>query len=443
MELNPKWSWVETDSKQFSAALDAILNTDDNLFLIGPAGVGKSILLKIAYDHFRNVLVLGPTGISAANLSTDGVPATTIHSALKIPPVNVYNTLRLSNDAINLITRTKLILIDEISMVNASLMDFVLKASRLSSEFVKPRIIIFGDIFQLPPVRSDNIYAVSKYFDKIYDGNYFFFSARLYEKFKFKTFHLNEVYRQKDPVFKNALNRIRLGVCTQEDLDLINTRVVKNKQEFIDSHPYMLYLASTNKIVNKLNLQYTARPEFTKRITYEAILKGDFDIRNHPGLDYKIEIAQGQQVICTANNSEGGYQNGTLGIVEDVFEDFVRIRKQDGTVVYVIRQNWDKFEYFLDEETDEVTHKSVGSCNQIACKPAFAVTFHKSQGLTLDSIFIDLSSKFVPESGVYLALSRCRTLEGIGLSRPITMDDIIVSAEALEFMLENFDEENI
>lgn len=439
MELNPRWSWVETGSDKFSAALDAILNTEDNLLIFGPGGTGKSILLKIAFDHFQNVLVMGPTGISAANLSTDGVPATTIHSALKIPPVSVYNQIKHSHEAKRLMTRAKLILIDEVSMINASLMDFVLKATRLASDYVKPRIILFGDIFQLPPVRSDDIYAISKYFERIYDNKYFFFNARIYNKFKFKTIHLNEIYRQKDPVFKNALNRIRLGICNEEDLKLINTRVV-DKQKFLDEHPFVLYLASTNKTVNKLNAEYTSRPEFNKKIQYKAIIKDDFDIWNYPGLEEVITIAKGQQVMCTANNSEGGYQNGTIGIVEEVFEDMVRIRKQDGVSVYVIRQIWDKFEYKLDEKTDSISYKSIGSCTQIACKPAFAVTFHKSQGLTLDSIFIDLSSPFVPESGVYLALSRCRTLEGIGLSRPITMDDIKVSAEALEFMLDNFDE---
>ena len=440
MELNPKWSWVETGSKQFSAALDAILNTEDNLLILGAGGTGKSILLKIAFDHFRNVLVMGPTGISAANLSADGVPATTIHSALKIPPVNVYNQMSFSNEAINLMTRSKLILIDEVSMINASLMDFVLRSTRVGSNYIKPRIILFGDIFQLPPVRSDDIPAVSKYFDKMYDGKYFFFNARLYKKFKFKTFHLNEVYRQKDPVFKNALNRIRLGICDDKDLDLINTRVVSNKDQFLSEHPFLLYLASTNKIVNQLNFEYTSKPEFSEKKVYTAILNGDFDIRNHPGLDYNITIAKGQQVMCTANNHEAGYQNGTIGIVEEVFEDTVRIRKQDGVSVYVIRQTWDKFEYKLDEDTDSISYKSIGSCDQIACKPAFAVTFHKSQGLTLDSVYIDLSSRFIPESGVYLALSRCRTLEGIGLSRPLEQKDIKVSSEALDFMLDNFDE---
>lgn len=438
VQLNSKWDWVDTSAEQFQEALHLLLETDENVLLMGPGGTGKSVLLQIIYDHFRNVLVMGPTGISAANLSTDGVPATTIHAALGLPPLNVYSTFPISQKAINLVSRCSLILIDEISMVPASLMDFLLRVILSSSEFVKPRIIIFGDIFQLPPVRSDDITAVRKYYQKQYDGNYFFFNARLFKKFNFKMFHLDEIYRQKDPIFKEALNRIRMGICTEEDLALINTRVV-NKEEFLRDKEYLLYLATTNAIVNKLNDQYTSDPRFTEKQTYYSQVSGNFNLFKHPGLSPQITLAVGQQVMCTANDQEGQYQNGTLGIVLNVYKDMVRIRKRSGDIVYVTKHKWDKYEYKFDEKLGEVTYEIDGSCEQIGCKPAYAVTFHKSQGLTLDSIFIDMSSHFVPESGVYLALSRCRTLEGIGLSRPITQDDIVVSAEALEYIIETLD----
>ena len=439
MGLKEKWSWLDTSSKQFSGAIDAILNTDDNLFIMGPGGVGKSILLQVAFDHFRNILVMGPTGISAANLSTDGVPATTIHAALKIPPVSVYSGVKVNQETVQLISKTKIILIDEISMVNASLMDYILRVSLTSSEFVKPRIIIFGDIFQLPPVRSDNDKAISKYFNRQYDGNYFFFAADLYAKLKFNLINLDEIYRQKDPEFKNVLNRIRLGVCSDEDLDYINMRVV-NKDRFLKDNPMLLYLATTNKIVNRLNLEYTSKPEFNVKETYLAVTEGKFDIKTHPGIEPEITIAKKQQVMCTCNNAEAGYQNGTLGFVEEVYSDHVLIRKFNGQYANVVRQKNEKFEYYYDEKTESVTYESVGSCEQIACKPAFAVTFHKCQGLTLDAIYIDLSSNFVPESGIYLALSRCKTLRGIGLSRPITQRDIHVSPEAIEFIIDNMEE---
>lgn len=438
MELDKKWDWVNKDSKDFSEALDLMLNTDRNLFIFGPGGVGKSILLRIAYDAFPNALVLGPTGVSAANLVADGVPATTIHSALKIPPVSVLDPkTRISAEAMKIVAGSSIILIDEISMVNASLMDYILKLF-LKAKAEKPRVILFGDLFQLPPVVDTQDPETRKHFEKKFDGGYFFFNSMFYKLFKFKVIHLNEIYRQKDPVFKTALNNIRLGIPTQEDIDLINTRVV-DKQKFLSEHDMMLYLASTNKVVNELNAEYSKRPEFVAKQSYIAITTGDFDIRKNTVTDLNITIAVGQQVMCTFNNKRNGYQNGTLGKVEAVYYDRVIVRKSDGQRVNVIRERWSNYKLGLDER-GKLKYIETGSCEQIACKPAFAVTMHKSQGLTLNSVFIDLSSFFIPDAGIYLALSRCTTLEGVGLSRPIRDSDIKINGEALEFYADNMGE---
>lgn len=436
MELKPKWSWVDTSSRKFAEVLDSILNTEDNLFISGPAGTGKSVLLQVAYEHFKNVLVMGPTGISAASLSSKGIPATTIHSALKIPPVSVFDDIILNQKIVQLIDNVDLVLIDEISMVNASLMDFILKTILNSKNRKTPRIIMFGDIFQLPPVKANKDLILKNYFKEKYNGNYFFFASKRYESMDFVFLDLVEIYRQKDIKFKEVLNRIRLGFCTNEDLDYINTRVV-NKNEFLNENKFLLYLATTNKLVKSLNDEYTSRPEFSQRRTYFAEVVGEFGLNSHPHLENRITIAVGQQVMCIGNNPEEGYQNGTIGIVENLSSDFVRIRKLDGTVVYVKHQKYEEYKYFYDTERKKVDFDVVGYCKQIACKPAFAVTFHKCQGLTLDRVFIDLSARFVPDSGIYLALSRCTTLEGIGLSRPITLKDIQVSPEALEFIADN------
>ena len=442
--LSEKWSWVETDSEVFSEALEAILCSEENLFILGMGGTGKSILLRIAYDHFPNALVLGSTGISSANLVAEGVPATTIHSALKIPPVSVldHNHVSFSSDAMELLERTSLILIDEVSMVNASLMDFLLKMF-LSSGKEKPRVILFGDLFQLPPVINNKDKDIVRYFQDKYDDGRFFFHAKLYRAFRFRTIHLDEVYRQKDPVFKEALNRIRIGMPTDADLALINTRVVKDRENFIQSNPYMLYLASTNKVVDSLNDTYTKSDTFNKRMVYHAEISGDYDLRKNPIVKERVEIAVGQQVMCLFNNYIEGYQNGTLGRVQYVLPEKVGIITSDGERKEVKMDTWNNYEFVFDEKSGRITHKAVGSCKQIGCKPAFAVTFHKSQGLSLDSVFIDLDSYFIPESGVYLALSRCRTLEGIGLSRPLREKDISVNPEALEFLGNYLQEQEI
>lgn len=436
VDLNSKWDWVKTDSGNFKEALYQIFNTNDNLFILGPGGVGKSILLRIVYDHFPDCLVLGSTGISASNLTVDGVPASTIHSAFELPPIQLFQSITPSNDVKALITKTKLILIDEISMVPASLMDFILKTAVTSSEYVKPRIILFGDIFQLPPVKTQDE-TVKKYYERFYDGNYFFFNSRFYHRMNFKVVHLTGVYRQTNKEFIEILNRIRLGLASKEDLDIINTRVLKDKNKFIEENPLLLYLASTNKQVNQLNEEYSNRKEFSGFETYIAEKEGTCDMKDYPTISESIRIARGQQVMCLANNWEMGYQNGTLGIVEEVFSDRVLIVTAEGSRAVVGKHVWKKYKYLYDEKTDAVQLIIEGSVTQIGCKPAFAVTFHKSQGLTLDSILVDLSSWFIPQSGIYLALSRCKTLEGIGLTRPIRESDIKVNPEALEFLANN------
>jgi len=440
MKLSEKWSWVKTESKDFSNALDLIMNTNESLFLFGPGGTGKSVLLRIAYDTFPNALVLGPTGVSAANLVADGVKASTIHSALHIPPVPIFDSkAKMTVEAVRLIASASIILIDEVSMINASLMDFLLKMF-LKAGTKKPRVILFGDLFQLPPVVDNNNVKIRNYFNKKYKGGLFFFNAMFYKLYKFKVIHLNEIYRQKDPTFKSALNNIRLGLPTEEDFKLINTRQV-DKDKFIKEHELMLYLATTNKVVKYLNEEYSARPEFSIKMTYNAVVTGDFNIAKNTLTDPVVKIAVGQQVMCIFNNKRLGYQNGTLGKVVAIYPERVIIKKANGLQVSVVKETWQNFELGIDKKTGTISYKITGSCEQIACKPAFSVTVHKSQSLSLDALFLDLSSNFIPDAGIYLALSRCRTLEGIGLSRPLRDSDVKVNVEALTFFAENMEEE--
>lgn len=433
MKLDSKWDWVDTSSKKFSKALEYIFNTEDNLLILGMGGTGKSILLRMVYDHFEDVLVMGSTGISAANLAMDDVPATTIHSALCIPPLNIFQDMQVSKKTKSVLLNAKLILIDEVSMVNASLMDFIISVIIKAPKHERPRLILFGDIFQLPPVAPKKYTDEYAYFEKEYNSKYFFFNAKLYHHLNIKTIHLDEVYRQKDPRFKEALFRIRVGEQTVEDLEYINSRVIKCSKH-MDANPLLLYLASTNATVNHLNDGYVRLPVFKDKRTFNARIEGDFRLSKYPHLDERVVLSVGQQVMCIANNSVGGYQNGTLGIVESISSDAVNILTANGTHVTVSQYTWKQYSFFYDETHDKVDYIISGAFTQIGCKPAYAVTFHKSQGLTLDALYIDLKSNWMPESGLYLALSRCRSLEGIGLSRPIKNSDIIVNAEALEFM---------
>jgi ATP-dependent exoDNAse (exonuclease V) alpha subunit len=436
MELNEKWDWVETSSPIFEKALDMILNTNENLFIMGPGGVGKSIMLRMAYDHLDNVLVMGSTGISASNLVQDDIPATTIHSALTIPPLDIYAGLKVTSKTRAMLLNAKVILIDEVSMVNASLMDYILSIIINAPKTRRPRLILFGDIFQLPPVAPKRYSEEHAYFERMYNGKYFFFNANLYKKMGFKTIHLDQVYRQEDEAFKDALFRIRVGMQTSRDLKLVNTRVLK-ADNHMEKHPVLLYLASTNAVVNRLNEKYCSDPKFKMKKHYRARIEDEFHLSKYPHLESHISLSVGQQVMCTANNKSGGYQNGTLGVVESMSEDSVQIVTKNNTHVSVGKATWKEYAFSYNENSGRIDHMVIGTFTQIACKPAYAVTFHKSQGLTLDALYVDLTASWVPESGVYLALSRCTTLEGIGLSRNITNRDIVVNDEAVEFMRNN------
>jgi ATP-dependent exoDNAse (exonuclease V) alpha subunit len=433
MELKENWNWVETSSPMFTKALDMVFNTNDNLFIMGPGGVGKSILLRMVYDHFKDVLVMGSTGISAANLVMEDVPAATIHSTMCIPPLAIYQGMKVTNKTRSVLTKAKIILIDEVSMVNASLMDLIISIVINAPKALRPRVILFGDIFQLPPVAPKEYTEEYAYFEKVYGGKYFFFNAKFYKHMEFKNIHLDEVYRQKDQRFKEALFRIRVGKQTREDLDFINTRVIKCS-EHMNNNPVLLYLASTNAVVNGLNERYVSLPVFKEKKRFIARLEGEFQLSRYPHLDEKVELAIGQQVMCIANNSAGGYQNGTLGVVEGITTDSVQVLTSNDMHVIVQKHTWKQYKFFYNEESGKVDYAVSGAFTQIGCKPAYAVTFHKSQGLTLDALYVDLNSSWMPESGLYLALSRCRSLEGIGLSRAIRDKDIIVNKEALEFM---------
>lgn len=437
--LDKKWDWVNVDSPQFQLALEMITETSENMFICGAGGVGKSILLRMAYDFFGKdrCIVLGSTGISAANIVAEGVPASTIHSALKIPPVSVLDhTMRFSKDGVELITNVDVVLIDEVSMVNASLFDFIMSMANIKGALYRPRVILFGDIFQLPPVR-DRDPAVQQFFKDKYGGGWMFFHAKRFSKFGFRTLYLDEVYRQKDPELKARLNALRIGDHTVQDLQYFNTNVI-SIDDFKEGKDFLLYLASTNKVVDQINDRYTQSFTTEKR-RYYATADYGFNLKSHPFLQERVEIAVGQQVMCLYNNREHGYQNGTLGIVEKLAGSYVEIRKEDGTLSKVQFETWKKYEYGYNTDTKTVMYKEVGKCVQIGCKPAFAVTFHKAQGLSLDAVYIDLSSFFIPEAGVYLALSRCRSKAGIGLSRSILYTDIKVDEEAVAFYKQTVD----
>jgi len=431
------WNWVRTDSPAFSKALDLILNTDRNMTIIGPGGVGKSILLKMAADLLPgNTVVLSTTGVSAANLAGEGLATTTIHSFYRLPPVAVIDEPQVYSDLVDVMQSVDTILIDEVSMLNAAVMDTILSLTRRYRTFCAkqlPRFIFFGDVLQLPPVVDERDQTIKHHFERKYDGKIMFYHARNYKTLNCVVIALNEIYRQTDTLWKDILCRIRLGECTEQDLARINKQVIK-EDEYIKKHDMMMYLVATNAKVNTINDFYM---DDDNAITYTAKIVGKFNT-NNTNLQTEITIAPGMQVIATHNNKDLGYQNGTIGRVLYVAHDHVSVKTNKGDVIHIGMETWNQYKYVYDSERDVVAHEIVGEFKQIGCKPAFAATIHKSQGLTLDYVLLDPTElKYMSPGLAYVALSRCTSLQGLGLTRPLKLTDIKVFEEGLEFIKES------
>ena len=232
------------------------------------------------------------------------------------------------------------------------------------------------------------------------------------------------------------LMKIRLNIADSGTLDYFN-RQQQSLKEFMGTHKNYLVIATTKNRESELNNKFGIPDKNADHRFFKAEISGTFKRNELTIVDDEVTIYVGQQIMCLCNNLNEGYQNGTLAKVEEIFEDLVIARKSNGERIKIGINSWDQYEYRYNEDLDEVEASVVGSLRQIGCKPAFAVTFHKAQGMTLEAVYLDLESWWVPKSGIYVGLSRCKSLEGIGLSRKITLKDISVEPEAMDFFIEH------
>ena len=442
--LPPEFSYVRTDDPEFNRALDFILNTSYNLFINGPAGVGKSVLIEIAYKLLNGVvMVIGSTGVSASHLAEDGVPASTIHTGLVMKPLDIFSKEFNSHDkndlkGRNILSAVDVLLIEEVGMVNASIFDHIGVLIEAAERKRKSpiRVICFGDILQLSPVVKINSNPeVKAYYKTRYRSNEFFFSSDYYSRKRFVPVFLNTIYRQSEGSFQNVLNRIRLNKATHSDLELINTRYC-SLETFREENPLSLILAPTVNTVRYLNNKYGTPQGSKKSCTYIAVTSEHFDWKDAGLVEPVVTLWEGQQVMCIHNES-GQFQNGTLCKIKQVYEDAVVAEKADGKEILIKKYKWPQYEYKYDAKKGTVKAREKGAVVQIGCKPAVAFTIHKAQGLTLESVYLYLQDGWIPSSGLYLGLSRCKTLEGIGLSRLVFQEDIKVLREPIDFLARN------
>jgi ATP-dependent exoDNAse (exonuclease V) alpha subunit len=420
---------------EFSRAFDLLENSRDHIFITGKAGTGKSTLLEYFRDHTtKNVAVLAPTGVAAVN-----VKGQTIHSFFRFKPditPDSVKSIRLRKESKELFSNLDAVIIDEVSMVRADLLDCIdqfLKRNGPSSRraFGGVQMILIGDLYQLPPVVRQ---SEEEIFRSLYDSPYFF-SAKVFQSIKMTTIDLSEIYRQVDDEFISLLNAIRHNEADEKALALLNRRFLPG---FVPSEDdFFVYLTTTNAAADRINAYQLERVE-GKEFCFQARREGTFDERSLPTKDF-LQFKTGAQVMLLNNDPNGQWVNGSIGkvisVAEDLAEtDMIQVELEEGKVVEVGPFTWEMFRFRFNEETQKLESESVGSFMQYPLKLAWAVTIHKSQGKTFSKVVLDIGTGAFAHGQTYVALSRCTSLEGIVLRRPISKRDIIVDPKIVDFM---------
>lgn len=412
-----------------SELLSEMEDGKENLFISGRAGTGKSTLLQHFVRNTRkSVAVVAPTGIAAVN-----VRGQTIHSFFKFPPrLLVPSSIRGRNT--KLIKKLEILIIDEISMVRADMMDAIDIALRKGRKTYKPfggvKVIMFGDLFQLPPVVRNG--PEREYLEQTYDSPYFFSASVWFEAGKPHLRKLQHIHRQTDKEFIRLLNALRNRTLDETDLEILNRRhKIKGQDE-----QFYITLTSTNALANAINMK-SLNLLNTDIATYQADVKDDFDHRLFPTSEM-LSLKEGAQVMCIKNDLEGRYVNGTIGIIRELHPHKILVEvemygKKD--IVEIEKTEWERISYTLEDKDGiaKIKAKVIGKFTQYPLKLAWATTIHKSQGKTYEKCVIDLGYGAFAHGQTYVALSRCRTLEGIILKRKLKSSDIIIDDRISDF----------
>lgn len=433
---------LDPENKEFENALRLIKFTNNSVFLTGKAGTGKSTFLRYVCEQTRKkFVVLAPTGIAAINAG--GV---TLHSFFKIPfhpilpddpkfsPINLPKALRYKKYKQKLIREVELIIIDEISMVRADIIDFIDKILRFYSHnmrepFGGKQLLLVGDVFQLEPVVKADERDILRRF---YDGPYFF-NARVFQQMKLVSIELKKVYRQTDQVFISVLDHIRQASTRREDLDLLNSRYGAATAAESDEE-MKVTLATTRDTVNHINDQRLAALE-GKTVTLIGQVVGEFPENSRP-TDIELELKPEAQIIFIKNDPDKRWVNGTIGKVVDISTETLVIKTDDGHEYDVKQEMWSNVRYTYNDDEKKIEEEVLGTFKQFPVKLAWAITVHKSQGLTFKRAEIDFSGGVFAGGQTYVALSRCVSLDGITLKKPISQRDIFVKNEVVDFSRE-------
>ncbi len=420
---------------QFEKTLRLLENTDRSLFITGRAGTGKSTLL----NYFRQttkkkLVVLAPTGVAALN-----VQGQTIHSFFSFrPDITPDKVKRLQPSKQKLIRSLDAIIIDEISMVRADLLDCVDLALRLNRDYENVpfgglQMILIGDLYQLPPVvipREEKVFSLH------YESPYFF-SANVFrdKNFRLEYVELDKVFRQKDQSFLELLNAIRNRSISEEQLARLNARYLPDFQPEEDE--FYLTLTSTNEAADAINQEKLDHLPGKNRY-YQGEIEGEFEEAYLP-TSKVLALKEGAQVMLLTNDPYGRWVNGSIGRIEEIIKpetgaEVVMVRLSSGELVDILPHQWEIFHFELDQKKNKIISRVVGTFNQYPLRLSWAVTIHKSQGKTFDRVVVDIGRGTFAHGQVYVALSRCTSFEGLVLKKPIKKGHILMDYRVVRFL---------
>ena len=426
---------VEIDfNPEFQHALDMMEKTDKNIFITGRAGTGKSTLLNYFHNNTKkNAVILAPTGVAAVN-----VGGQTIHSFFhfkpNVTPASVKKKKAAQKEKTTIYKKLTTIIIDEVSMVRADLLDCVDKFLRLNGPnskrpFGGVQMIFIGDLYQLPPVVTSQEREI---FRSHYSSPYFF-SANVLEQLDMEFVELEKVYRQKDNEFIRLLNAIRNRTVTDDDLALFNKR--HDAKFTAPSGAFYLSLTSTNDLADNINEEQLAKLP-GKIWKAQGIIDGEFGKEYLPTA-VELNLKKGAQIMLLNNDTYGRWINGTIGKItgfkkDDEGEEIITAKLDNGESVEISPYTWKIYRFFL--KNDELRSEDVGSFTQYPVRLAFAVTIHKSQGKTFENVIIDVGRGTFAHGQMYVALSRCTSLAGIVLKQPLKKSHILMDWHIVKFI---------
>jgi ATP-dependent DNA helicase PIF1 len=405
---------------------DKIENSRDHFFITGKAGTGKSVLLQyLKYKSNKKLVVGAFTGVAALN-----VGGQTLNSLFKLPIGFIdLSQVRADSRVATLMRHVDMVIIDEISMVRTDMMgaiDVILRQARGNNEpFGGIQMVMFGDPYQLPPVVADQ--GLNEYFAHNHGGPYFF-NAEVWKKTKLNIYELSHIFRQQnDDKFKNILNAVRKNNIDDDLLSILNQRYTGSipKEDVVT-------LATRNDTVNQINnahLDEINDPEYV----YRAYITGKLDQSSYPTEEF-LRLKKGAQVMLLKNDPEKRWVNGTIGVVESLSKEEIKV-KINGKITYSIpKVTWSKIRYYYNPDTRKIEEEIVSSFTQFPLRLAWAFTIHKSQGKTYNSVVLNMEGGAFTHGQTYVALSRCTSLDGLFLTQPIERSDIILDPIVVNFM---------